>query len=76
MSYTPAVLPLEQAADYLALSVSTFQRLIRENKAPQPRQLSDRRVGWLTRELSEWADGLPVSSILPPDNTGAPKPRQ
>jgi prophage regulatory protein len=46
---------------------------VREGKAPKPRQLSDRRVGWLVRELEEWVEGRPASELLPPANTGAPK---
>ncbi|MDD3481832.1 AlpA family transcriptional regulator [Azovibrio restrictus] len=59
----------------LALSVSTFQELVRLKIAPQPRKLSGRRVGWLVRELEEWAESRPVSDLSPPPNTGAKKPR-
>lgn len=75
MSITPAVLPLEDAAMYCCLSPSSFQRQVRNGLAPQPRKLSDRRVGWLVKELNNWLESLPVSDILPPANTGASKPQ-
>jgi len=72
----PAALDRESAAAYLALSVATFERLVREKNAPQPRQLAGRRVAWLREELDAWLSSRPVSEQLPPSNTGAPKPRK
>lgn len=66
---------LEEAATIVALSVSTVQDLVRKKEFPQPRQLSGRRVGWLVREVEEWAESRPLSELLPPPNTGAKKPR-
>ena len=65
----------EATAAIVGLSESTWQALVREGKAPKPRQLSDRRVGWLVRELEEWVEGRPASDLPPPANTGAKKPR-
>ena len=62
---TPAVLPRESAAEYIGLSVPTFELLVRQAKAPAPRQLSGRRVGWLRSELDAWAEALPVSDLPP-----------
>jgi hypothetical protein len=45
------------------------QRLVREGEFPRPRQLSERRVGWLVREIEEWAETRPLSDQLPPENT-------
>ena len=75
VSIAPAALDREDAAAYLALSVSTFERLVRDGSIPQPRQLASRRVAWLRFELDEWLLSRPVSEQLPPPNTGAPKPR-
>ncbi len=66
---------LEETAEILSLSVSTVQELVRTQNLPAPRKLSGRRVGWLVRELEEWAEARPVSDLLPPPNTGAKKPR-
>lgn len=70
----PFIVDLDTAAGVVALSPSTFQELVRQNIAPQPRKLSGRRVGWLLRELEEFAETRPVSDIAPPPNTGAKKP--
>ncbi|WP_367847039.1 helix-turn-helix transcriptional regulator [Rhodoferax sp. WC2427] len=65
----PAALEPPDAATYVALSVTTVERLVREGKFPKPRQLSGRRVGYLVRELDSWLDDCPVSDLLPPPNT-------
>ncbi len=44
MRLPPAALTKDQAAAYLTLSVSTFEKLVRENNLPKPRQIADRRV--------------------------------
>ena len=72
----PAVLEKERAAQFVSLSVSTLEKLQREGNFPRPRLLSDKRVGYLVRELEEWLESRPVSDQLPPPNTGAPKPRR
>lgn len=55
---------------YVALSVSTVERGVREEWFPAPRELSPGRVGWLTTELDEWLASRPKSNLLPPANTG------
>lgn len=72
----PACLDRSGAARYLSLSESTLEKLTREQADfPKPRVLSGRRTGWLVRELDAWLESRPVSSFLPPPNTGAAKPR-
>ena len=66
----PIYLELEAVAGAVALAATTIQRLVREGHFPKPRQLSGRRVGWLVREVEEWAEQRPVSDLAPPDNTG------
>lgn len=65
----PIYLNLESVASAVALSESQVQKLVREGAFPKPRILSSRRVGWLVREVEEWAEGRPVSDLLPPPNT-------
>lgn len=65
----------EDAAEYVGLSVSTFEKAVREGRAPQARQVADRRVVWLRKELDTWLEAAPISNLLPPENTGAKKPR-
>jgi len=51
-------------------------RMAREGQFPKRRQLSGQRVGWLVREVQEWAESRPVSNLPPPPNTGAPKRKE
>ncbi|ENO76548.1 hypothetical protein B447_17431 [Thauera sp. 27] len=71
----PIFMDLPTVALAVALSESTVQELVRQGQFPQPRQMSGRRVGWLVREVQEWAESRPVSNLPPPPNTGSPKPR-
>ena len=70
----PAALELGDTANFLALSVSTVERLVREGRFPKPRVLASRRVGWLVRELEAWLEERPVSEQLPPENTSRRAP--
>lgn len=65
----PLYLELPAVAEVVSLAETTIQREVREGKFPAPRQLSGRRVGWLVRELEEWAENRPVSDLPPPKNT-------
>jgi len=71
----PLYVGLDKLEALTTLSTSTIQNMIARNEFPPPRELSARRVGWLYRELMEWAENRPISNILPPPNTGARKPR-
>jgi prophage regulatory protein len=70
------ILPLVEAALAVGISTSTLERLVRLGQFPKPRLLSDRRVGWLTREIEAWAECRPYSCLLPPPNTGASKSKR
>lgn len=76
MQFAPAALEREQAAAYAGLSLSTFEKEVREKRAPQPRQVAGRRVAWLRAEIDAWLFACPVSEQLPPENTGAKKPKK
>ncbi|CAL94666.1 helix-turn-helix transcriptional regulator [Azoarcus olearius] len=69
-------LDLPAVAEVVALSESTVQELVRLGQFPLPRQTSGRRVGWLVREVEEWAESRPASTLPPPANTGAKKARR
>ncbi len=71
-----AALCRADACAYVALSHTTFEKAIREGLAPAPRRISAGRVVWLRKELDAWLESLPVSDLLPPQNTGAKKPRK
>jgi len=72
----PIFLTRGAAAALLGISVSNLVKGVAKGTYPAPRALSPRRVGWLYTELLAWATQRPVSELLPPANTGAPKPRQ
>ena len=69
----PIYLELPAVASTVTLAEATIQKLVREGAFPAPRQLSGRRVGWLVREIEEWAENRPVSDLPPPPNTGKRK---
>lgn len=66
----PAYLDREAVATFVSLSVPAVERLVAKGAFPKPRQLTDKRVGWLVREVEEWAESRPVSSNLPVENCG------
>jgi prophage regulatory protein len=61
---------LQELTEILSLAEATVQRMVRNSEFPPPRLLSGRRVGWLVREVEEWAEARPVSNLPPPPNTG------
>lgn len=71
----PIALERENAAIFIGMSVSTLEKLEREGGFPKPRLLSSRRVAFVVRELVDWLEARPTTDLLPPRNTGAPKPR-
>jgi len=70
MKMQPIALDREATAEFVLLSKSTMDNLIRVDQFPKPRQISPNRVVFLVRELVEWMESRPVSDILPPINTG------
>ncbi|WP_374258995.1 helix-turn-helix transcriptional regulator [Aquabacterium sp.] len=70
VSIQPVFLSRDDVAKVTTLSERVVQDLVRQGKFPQPRRLSGMRVGWLLREVVEWAESRPVSDLPPPPNTG------
>ncbi len=66
----PAYLDREAVASFVSLSVPAVERLVATGAFPSPRQLTGKRVGWLVREVEEWAESRPVSANLPVQNCG------
>jgi prophage regulatory protein len=71
----PVYVDLATAAIITTLAESTIQSMVAKEEFPAPRELSGRRVGYLYTEILEWASTRPRSTLLPPSNTGAKKPR-
>lgn len=65
---TPVFLDLPTVAQVVALSTATIERLEREGRFPKRRQLSGQRVGWLVREVQEWAESRPVKRTYTAEN--------
>lgn len=70
MTLQPIALDRKAAANFVLLSESTMDNLVRADKFPKPRQVSKNRVVFLVKELTEWLEARPVSDILPPVNSG------
>nr|WP_241781317.1 AlpA family phage regulatory protein [Comamonas thiooxydans] len=50
--------------------------MVQDGTAPKARRFPGRRrVAWLRSELDAWLASLPLSDLLPPENTGAKKNR-
>lgn len=75
MTARPIYLDKRTVAEVLSLSEWTIEEMVRQNAFPKPRVLSSKRVGWLLREIEEWAEARPVSALPPPPNTGIRRPR-
>lgn len=69
----PIYLELPAVSQAVSLAEATIQREVRDGNFPAPRQISGRRVGWLVREVEEWAESRPKSELPPPKNTGRRK---
>lgn len=61
----PLVCPLDQAPAVVGIAQTTIDQLEARGQFPKRRQLSGRRVGYLMRELEEWAETRPASDLLP-----------
>ncbi len=72
----PIYVDLPTVAALVSLSEASIQNLVRDDAFPKSRLLSGRRVGWLLREVNEWAEARPHSSLPPPPNTSAKKGRR
>lgn len=66
----PLYLARAEAAAFLSLSASMLDKLVAQGNAPKPRKLSAGRSAWLVEELEAWGRSLPVSDLLPPENSG------
>jgi prophage regulatory protein len=68
----PIFAPRDKAAQALGVSERTLEALVAAGEAPPPRKISKGRVGWLWRELVEFAESRPVSDLRPgPGRTAA-----
>lgn len=74
---TPAALDKEMAAAYCSVGITMFEQMVQDGTAPKARRFPGRRrVAWLRSELDAWLAALPLSDLLPPENTGAKKAKE
>jgi prophage regulatory protein len=67
---------LPTVAEVVSISTGNIQAMVRAGDFPKPRALSARRVGWLAREIVEWAESREIADMLPPVNAGNRRARQ
>ena len=65
MTTAPIFVPRDRAAEALGVSERTLDSLVAAGEAPPPRRISKGRVGWLWRELVEFAESRPRSDMQP-----------
>lgn len=70
MNIQPIIVKKEVAAVIVSLSESTIDNLEKVGDFPRRRKISSGSVGYLVRELEEWAESRPVSDLLPAPNCG------
>jgi len=70
MNIRPIVVKKDVAAEIVALSESTLDTLEKAGDFPKRRKISTSSVGYLVRELEEWAESRPVSDLLPAPECG------
>ena len=66
----PMYLDRPGIAAYTSLGESTWDALVARGEAPKPRMLTSKRSAWLVEEVEAWCRARPVSSLLPPKNSG------
>lgn len=57
-SCPPRVLTRSQAAEYLSVSPTHFDKMVANGRVPGPVQLSEGRKGWDRRALDSFVDSL------------------
>lgn len=67
----PVFLSSAECARFVSLSEGSVHKLVRENKFPKPRMISEHRSAWLTAEVEEWAMTRPISDLAGPPHGGA-----
>ena len=56
------ILTEKQLLDILPFGRSTLRKKIKNKEFPAPRQVSERRIGWLDSEVKEWEKNTPIAS--------------
>lgn len=62
------LLAMREVTDLTSLSSSSIRRLSRENKFPQPVQVTESRVAWLEADVAKWIDSVCMKGQATNDN--------
>ena len=62
------LLPMRDVTDLTSLSASSIRRLSRENKFPQPVQVTESRVAWLEKDVAKWIEEVTIKGKAANDN--------
>ncbi len=57
------VIPLPEVVEITTISRSTLFRMVEKGSFPAPRQIGERRVGWLSDEVQAWLLDRPVAMV-------------
>ena len=57
------VIPLSEVIEITTISRSTLFRMVEKGSFPAPRQIGERRVGWLSDEVQAWLLDRPVAMV-------------
>ncbi len=57
------VMPLLEVIETTTISRSTLFRMVEKGSFPAPRQIGERRVGWLSDEVQAWLLDRPVAMV-------------
>ncbi len=63
MSEDIRVIPLKEVVEITTLSRSTLFRMTEGGQFPAPRQIGERRVGWLSDEVQAWLLNRPHAML-------------
>ena len=59
----PRILKLKEVRQLTRLSKATIYRLLNAEAFPRPVRLSERAVGWIASEITEWIAARPRAGI-------------
>lgn len=65
----PRLIGREAAAAYVAVSPTTFDQMVKDERMPPPRRLGGRRIAWDVLALDRAVDALPVQGRSSDDRT-------
>ena len=66
----PLILAKPDAAAFISVYESMVDKLVAQKRLKPPRKISSGRAGYLVADLKEFVQGLHVSDLLPPPNSG------